>query len=146
MLPMRSVAIVGRPNVGKSALFNRLAGRKISIVHDQPGVTRDRIIAICRLGSAPSKSLIQEESARSPDADFSRLAQEAREAAIEGADLLLFVVDGQDGATPLDLELADKIRRSGRPTILVVNKVDVPEHEGFAGRLCAPRIFADARA
>ena len=131
ILPMRSVAIVGRPNVGKSALFNRLAGRKISIVHDQPGVTRDRLTAICRLGSAPFEVVDTGGIGFDPDPDFSRLAQEAAQAAIEGSDLLLFVVDGQAGATPLDLELAERLRRSGRPTILVVNKVDVPEHEGF---------------
>ena len=131
MLPMRSVAIVGRPNVGKSALFNRLAGRKISIVHDQPGVTRDRLTAICRLGSAPFEIVDTGGIGFDPDPDFSGLAQEAARAAIEGSDLLLFVVDGQAGATPLDLELAERLRRSGRPTILVVNKVDVPEHEGF---------------
>ncbi len=132
MRPMRSVAIVGRPNVGKSALFNRLAGRKISIVHDQPGVTRDRIVATCRLGSAAFEVVDTGGIGADVHANFSQLAQEATEAAIEGADLLLFVVDGQDGATPPDLEVADKIRRWGRPAILVVNKVDVPEHEGFA--------------
>jgi GTP-binding protein len=129
---MRSVAIVGRPNVGKSALFNRLAGRKISIVHDQPGVTRDRLTAICRLGSAPFEIVDTGGIGLDPDPDFSGLAQEAAETAIEGSDVLLFVVDGQAGATPLDLELAERLRRSRRPTILVVNKVDAPEHEGFA--------------
>jgi GTP-binding protein len=129
---MHSVAIVGRPNVGKSALFNRLAARKISIVHDQPGVTRDRIVSICQLGSAPFELVDTGGIGVELDPVFSKLAEEAAEAAIARADLLLFVVDGQDGATPLDLELANKIRRSRRPTILVVNKVDSPQHEGFA--------------
>jgi len=128
---MRSVAIVGRPNVGKSALFNRLAGQKISIVHDQPGVTRDRIVATCRLGSAPFEVIDTGGIGADTNAELSQLAQDAAEAAIEGADVLLFVVDGQDGATPPDLEVANKIRRWQRPAILVVNKVDIPEHEGF---------------
>jgi GTP-binding protein len=128
---MRSVVIVGRPNVGKSALFNRLAGRKISIVHDQPGVTRDRVTAICRLGSAPFEMVDTGGIGFDPDPDFSGLAQEAAQTAIDGSDVLLFVVDGQAGATPLDLELAGRLRRSGRPTILVVNKVDASEHEAF---------------
>ncbi len=128
---MRNVAIVGRPNVGKSALFNRLAGRKISIVHDQPGVTRDRITAICRLGAAPFEIVDTGGIGADPDPDFARATQEAAEIAIESSDVLLLVVDGQDGATPLDLELADKLRSSCRPTILVVNKVDAPEHDAF---------------
>jgi GTPase len=128
---MRNVAIVGRPNVGKSALFNRLAGRKISIVHDQPGVTRDRITAICRLGAAPFEIVDTGGIGADPDPDFARATQEAAEIAIESSDVLLLVVDGQDGATPLDLELAGKLRSSCRPTILVVNKVDAPEHDAF---------------
>jgi GTPase len=128
---MRNVAIVGRTNVGKSALFNRLAGRKISIVHDQPGVTRDRITAICRLGAAPFEIVDTGGIGADPDPDFARATQEAAEIAIESSDVLLLVVDGQDGATPLDFELADKLRRSCRPTILVVNKVDAPEHDAF---------------
>ena len=128
---MRSVAIVGRPNVGKSALFNRLASRRISIVHNQPGVTRDRITAICRLGAAPFEIVDTGGIGDDPDPDFAKPTHEAAEIAIESADLLLFVVDGQDGATPLDLDLADKLRRSRRPTILVVNKVDVPQHDDF---------------
>lgn len=128
---MRNVAIVGRPNVGKSALFNRLAGRKISIVHDQPGVTRDRIVTFCKLGVAPFEIVDTGGIGAEPDPDFARQTHAAAEIAIESADLLLFVVDGQDGATPLDLELAGRLRRSGRPVILVVNKVDVPKHDDF---------------
>ncbi|HEY5769596.1 MAG TPA: GTPase, partial [Terrimicrobium sp.] len=98
---MRSVAIVGRPNVGKSALFNRLASRRISIVHNQPGVTRDRITASCRLGAAPFEIVDTGGIGDEPDPDFAKPTHEAAEVAIESADLLLFVVDGQDGATPL---------------------------------------------
>lgn len=128
---MRNVAIVGRPNVGKSALFNRLAGRRISIVHDQPGVTRDRIGAICRKGRIPFEITDTGGIGADPDPDFAEPTQHAAEIAIESADVLLFVVDGQSGATPLDLELATKLRASARPVILVVNKVDVTEHEDF---------------
>lgn len=128
---MHSVAIVGRPNVGKSALFNRLAGRMISIVHDQPGVTRDRIVAICRLGRVPFEIVDTGGIGADPDPDFAEPTQQAAEIAIESAGVLLFVVDGQTGLTPLDRDLAGKLRHSGRPVILVVNKVDVPAHEEF---------------
>jgi GTPase len=130
-LRMRSVAIVGRPNVGKSALFNRLAGRKIAIVHDQPGVTRDRIVAVCRLGRAPFEIVDTGGIGASPDPDFAEQTHAAGQIAIESADLLLFVVDGQHGATPLDLELAQKLARWRQRVILVVNKVDTPKHEVF---------------
>lgn len=129
---MRSLAIVGRPNVGKSALFNRLAGKMISIVHDQPGVTRDRIAAVCRLGRAPFEIIDTGGIGTDPDPDFATQTQEAAEIAIASADVLVFVVDGQDGATPLDRELAGKLRGAGRPVILAVNKVDTEAHEGFA--------------
>jgi len=121
---MRVAAIVGRPNVGKSALFNRLAGRKISIVHDQPGVTRDRIAAACRLGDRPFEIIDTGGIGSGPDPDFSEATHHAAEIAIASADLLLLVVDAQTGATPLDADLAARLRSSGRPLLLVVNKVD----------------------
>jgi GTP-binding protein len=128
---MRSVAIVGRPNVGKSALFNRLAGKKISIVHDQPGVTRDRITAVCRRGRVPFEIVDTGGIGADADPDFAEATRQEAAIAIESAEVLLFVVDGQSGATPLDRELARKLRASGRPVILVVNKVDTESHEGF---------------
>lgn len=128
---MYSVAIVGRPNVGKSALFNRLAGKKISIVHDQAGVTRDRITAVCRLGRSLFEIVDTGGIGADPDPDFAGPTQQAAEIAIEAAQVLLLVVDGQTGATPLDRELANRLRSSSRPVILVVNKVDVEQHEDF---------------
>src|SRR5689334_20222956 len=115
------VAIVGRPNVGKSALFNRLAGRSIAIVHDQPGITRDRISAPSRrgdftvwdtggIGGAGENQLVRE-------------VRHAAETAIREADLILLVVDAQEGLTPIDEELARMLRRSKRPIFLVVNKI-----------------------
>ena len=129
---MRNAAIVGRPNVGKSALFNRLAGRMISIVHDQPGVTRDRIASVCRLGSAPFEIVDTGGIGDDPDPDFSESTREGAHIAIESSDVILFVTDAHDGVTPLDADLAAMIRTSGRPVVLVVNKVDIEEHEGRA--------------
>ncbi|MEX1117850.1 MAG: ribosome biogenesis GTPase Der [Terrimicrobiaceae bacterium] len=123
---MRIAAIVGRPNVGKSALFNRLAGRMISIVHDQPGVTRDRLAAVCKMGKTPFEIIDTGGIGAEPDPEFAEPTKEAAEVAIAGAQVLLLVVDAQTGATPLDAELAKQLRSSRRPLILVVNKVDHP--------------------
>ncbi|MEI7911358.1 MAG: GTPase, partial [Verrucomicrobiota bacterium] len=128
---MPTVAIVGRPNVGKSALFNRLAGRKIAIVHDQPGVTRDRI-------AAPSKATVHACTlidtggigATIDDGFGEQVAIEA-DIAMETADLILLVVDAQDGLTPVDQALAQKLRKAKPPVLLVINKVDDPRHESI---------------
>jgi GTP-binding protein len=127
-MPDRTVAIVGRPNVGKSALFNRLARRKIAIVHDQPGVTRDRIHARCSLGEAPFTIVDTGGIGGHVDLDFTSQVHAEAEIAIETADLVLFVVDGHDGVTPVDETLARQLRKAPKPLILVINKIDHPKH------------------
>jgi GTP-binding protein len=126
---MRNVAIIGRPNVGKSALFNRLAGRQISIVHDQAGVTRDRIGSICNLGQAPFEITDTGGIGSEPDPDFAESTREGAFIAMGSADVILFVTDSIDGMTPLDGELSTMIRTAARQVILVVNKVDTEGHE-----------------
>jgi GTP-binding protein len=127
-MPERNVAIVGRPNVGKSALFNRLAGRRIAIVHDQPGVTRDRIHAVCKLGRAPFGIVDTGGIGGSVDLDFTDQVHAEVDIAIETASVLLFVVDGHDGITPVDENLARKLRKTTKSLILVVNKIDHAKH------------------
>ena len=122
-----SVAIVGRPNVGKSRLFNRLVGRRISIVHDRPGVTRDVVVADSPegyvlmdtggIGMQPEMTSVEIQNATEEQAEFANRA----------ATLLLFVVDGREGLIPLDETLATKFRKMGKEPILVVNKMDEPE-------------------
>jgi GTP-binding protein len=129
---MNTVAIVGRPNVGKSALFNRLAGRKISIVHDQPGVTRDRLAGICKLGSKPFSIVDTGGIGSAVDADFTAQVRAEADIAMATADLIHFVVDGPAGLTPVDLELARLLRRMKAPLILVVNKIDHDKHGPLA--------------
>ncbi len=131
-MPDRTVAIVGRPNVGKSALFNRLAGRRISIVHDMPGVTRDRISAKCKLGNEPFHMLDTGGIGSQVDASFTEQVHAEVEIALTAADLLLFVVDGQEGLNPVDLELARRLRKIDKPLILVVNKIDHDKHTSYA--------------
>lgn len=129
---MPTVAIVGRPNVGKSALFNRLAGRKIAIVHDQPGVTRDRLAAPSQATATPC-TLLDTGGIGAPldDGFASQVALEA-DVAIQSADLILFVVDARDGLTTVDEALARRLHGAGQPVLLVVNKVDTQklEHAG----------------
>ncbi|BCX50268.1 GTP-binding protein Der [Haloferula helveola] len=126
---MPTVAIVGRPNVGKSALFNRLAKRRIAIVHDQPGVTRDRLSAPCL--ATEHRCTIIDTGGIGATLDDGFAAQVTLEAdiAIQTADLILFVVDAQEGLTPIDQALAQKLRKAGIPVVLVVNKVDDKKHE-----------------
>jgi GTP-binding protein len=128
---MRRVAIVGRPNVGKSSLFNRLMGRRVAIVHDQPGVTRDRLAGICKNGPAPFEIIDTGGIGDAPDPDFAEATHTAAQTAIASADLLLFVVDGRAGLTPLDRELAHMLRSGGRPLILIINKIDQEMHESL---------------
>jgi GTP-binding protein len=128
-----NVAIVGRPNVGKSALFNRLVGRKIAIVHDQPGITRDRISAICNRG-ARSFTLWDTGGLAVPQSrdELSGQVRRAAEEALHDSDLLLFVVDAKEGLSPIDEELARMLRKARKPAVLVINKIDIEKHEPLA--------------
>ena len=122
--PLKTVAIVGRPNVGKSALFNRLAGRTISIVHDMAGVTRDRITAQCRRGPAWFEIMDTGGIGASTDDVLTEQVQTEAAIALEVADLLLLVVDVVEGMTPIDLSLARQFRKTSKPVVLVCNKAD----------------------
>ncbi|MCA1594838.1 MAG: ribosome biogenesis GTPase Der, partial [Chloroflexi bacterium] len=123
-MPNPLVAIVGRPNVGKSALFNRIAGERISIVEDQPGITRDRIYAEAEW-SGRSFTLIDTGGIRFGDlGPLDERIRSQAELAIEEADVILAVVDVDAGITPADEELAEVLRRTPRPVLLVANKVD----------------------
>ncbi len=117
-----TLVIVGRPNVGKSTLFNRLTRSRDALVADQPGLTRDRHYGHGRIGSRPF--LVVDTGGFEPQAKDGIVHEMARqaEAAIAEADMLLFVVDGRTGLTPQDKAIADRLRRSGRPLLLVVNK------------------------
>ncbi len=122
MLPI--LALVGRPNVGKSTLFNRLTRTRDALVADQPGLTRDRHYGHGRLGDRPF--LVVDTGGFEPQAKEGIVQEMARqaEAAIAEADVLLFLVDGRTGLTPQDRVIAERLRRSGRPLHLVVNKAE----------------------
>ncbi|MGF1482804.1 MAG: ribosome biogenesis GTPase Der [Opitutales bacterium] len=130
MNPERSVAIVGRPNVGKSRLFNRLVGRRVAIVHDEAGITRDIVSAEVGegdftlmdtggIGIVPKMTTAEIHAATEEQVDF----------AIQAAHALLFVVDGMEGLTALDQELTERLRTYHKDVILVVNKIDQDRHE-----------------
>ena len=118
------VALVGRPNVGKSTLFNKLAGRRISIVEDTPGVTRDRVYAQAEWLN--HNFTIIDTGGIEPKSDDVIIAQMRRQAqiAIETATVIVFIVDGKEGLTDSDREVAQILRKSKKPIILVVNKID----------------------
>ncbi len=121
----RIVAIVGRPNVGKSRLFNRLTRSRISIVHDQPGVTRDVVSADVKDGAYTLLDTggLGLKGGDSP-AELTKASEKQVDFAIEAADLILFVVDGLEGFTALDTQIATRLRRAKKNVVLVVNKAD----------------------
>ena len=145
------LAIVGRPNVGKSALFNRIAGRRIAIVHEQAGVTRDRISATAtwrdktfEVVDTGGIAFMDEEKTSNVLAAATRRQAEV---AIEMADALVMVVDVTAGVAPLDIEIARKLRVSGKPIFLAVNKCDNAERERLAtefSELGLERLFSIA--
>jgi GTPase len=135
------IAIVGRPNVGKSALFNRIVGKRIAIVHDQPGVTRDRVTAEAEwngksftLADTGGIGLLRREKS---DDVIIKAALEQVELAIEAANVIILVVNVQEGIVPLDREVAAKLHRSGKTILVAANKVDTFRDEKNADEFAA---------
>jgi GTP-binding protein len=123
------VAIVGRPNVGKSTLFNRLIGQRLAIVEDIPGTTRDRVYGTAEWNGRRFTLVDTGGLELEPGTDIEARVQEQARVAVDEADVILFVVDAAAGLAPLDHEVADRLRRASKPTILVVNKADNPRRE-----------------
>jgi GTP-binding protein len=120
------VAVIGRPNVGKSTFFNRIVGKRISIVEDTPGVTRDRIYAEAEWNGIHFGLI--DTGGIEPDSKDVILSQmrEQAQVAMDMADVILFIVDGKEGITSADEEVANMLRRKGREIVLLVNKIDNP--------------------
>jgi len=139
------IAIVGRPNVGKSTLFNRLAGRRKAVVEDAPGVTRDRNYAEVSYEDHP---FVLIDTGGFEPASKDRIQQQIREqveVAIQEADLILFLLDGKEGLNPTDIDIAGYLRQVTKPVFYVVNKIDGERHEGEVldfYRLGAPALFS----
>ncbi|HEX8908850.1 MAG TPA: ribosome biogenesis GTPase Der [Anaeromyxobacteraceae bacterium] len=132
-MPRPLVALVGRPNVGKSTLFNRLAGRRLAIVEDVPGVTRDRNYADVEWDGRELS--VVDTGGFEPDATgggeaLNALVQRQAQLAVEEAAAVVLVVDGREGLTGVDEAVAGMLRRSGKPLFVAVNKVDAARHEG----------------
>ncbi len=122
MLPL--VALVGRPNVGKSTLFNALTRTRDALVHDQPGVTRDRNYGVCRLLEGRPFVLVDTGGIGGEDEGLAGATARQSRAAAEEADLILFIVDGREGASSVDDDILRWLRKLSKPTLLVVNKSD----------------------
>lgn len=129
-LALPTVAIVGRPNVGKSTLFNRILGRRLAIVAERPGVTRDRQFAEAEWSGRRFLLADTGGVVEAPDAALDVEVRRQVEAALEHADAILFVVDGEVGPHPVDRHIAQMLRRSELPTVLAVNKIDNLQEAG----------------
>ncbi|GAA3854450.1 ribosome biogenesis GTPase Der [[Pseudomonas] carboxydohydrogena] len=124
-----TIAIIGRPNVGKSTLFNRLVGQKLALVDDQPGVTRDRREGLGRLGDLEFTIIDTAGLDSGPRGSLTARMQEQTETAIAAADALMFVIDARAGLTPNDRAFADFARRANKPALLLANKSEGKQGE-----------------
>ncbi|MBS0463813.1 MAG: ribosome biogenesis GTPase Der [Proteobacteria bacterium] len=122
MLPL--VALVGRPNVGKSTLFNALTRTRDALVHDQPGVTRDRQYGVCRLLEGRPFALVDTGGLSGEEAGLAGMTAQQARAGVDEADVVVFVVDGRQGASALDETILAWLRKSAKPVLLAVNKTD----------------------
>ena len=123
------VAIVGRQNVGKSTLLNRLAGKPIAITDDLPATTRDRILANVSWQGSEFTIVDTGGLDLKPESTIAQGVNEQVEAAITEADVIIFLVDVRDGMVPSDLEIADRLRQTSKPPVLVANKADNAKYE-----------------
>ena len=122
--PLPIVAVVGRPNVGKSSLFNRILSRRHAIVSDVAGTTRDRLMSEVEWEDYHFILVDTGGLESDPEGHIREMVQEQADMAMSGAEVIVFVTDANDGMTPTDLEIADRLRRSQKPVILAVNKID----------------------
>ena len=120
----RAVAIVGRPNVGKSLLFNKLTGRRTAIVEDTPGVTRDRIYGACEWNGRTFQLIDTGGIEPSTDSEMLQFMRRQAEIAIQTADVIIMVTDVKVGVTAADQDVANMLKRSKKPVVLAVNKCD----------------------
>ncbi len=128
MLP--AIAIVGRPNVGKSTLFNCLTRSRDALVVDQPGITRDRLYGMWRSSDQTQACIVVDTGGLADDTDhITRRISEQAQIAIEESDLVMFVVDARDGPTAADHDIVNRLRATGKPLMLVANKVDGLDHD-----------------
>ncbi len=132
-----SVAIVGRPNVGKSTLYNRLVGRRQALVDPTPGVTRDRIEGAARIGPVEFRAIDTAGLTEGPQASLEGRLRQQTEAALAEADLALMLIDAKAGLTALDRHFATWLRRQGKPVVLVANKCEGLAAASFANEAWA---------
>jgi GTP-binding protein len=126
------VAIIGRQNVGKSTLLNRLTGKQIAIIEDLPGTTRDRVLSTITWENREFSLVDTGGLEYQPDSTIKQGINEQIKTAIDEADVLIFLVDVRDGVTPLDMEIAAMLRRTSNPVVLAINKVDNTKLEAEA--------------
>ncbi|UCD12182.1 MAG: ribosome biogenesis GTPase Der [Nitrospinaceae bacterium] len=136
-MPIPLVAIIGRANVGKSTLFNRLTERRTAIVHDTPGVTRDRIYGRAEWMGRPVRLVDTGGIVPAEQGEIEMRVQDQGRFAQAEADAIIFVADSQEGLTPLDREVIGQVRKSGKPLFLAINKVDSLQHEPLSYEFAA---------